>query len=448
VVGPFDWDLLLHYVRRGQVVPVVGAELSSVPAGRGAQRLETWLAGRLAETLDLADGPPPRDLQDARFHQALCGPRRCFNYSKLRTLLSDGTFPVPTSLARLASIRDFDLFVSTTFDGLLLDAVRAARGKGEAEPLDLAWSPSSPDADLPVDGLRGRRAVYRLFGRPSVSPEDYVVTEEDRLEFLHHLQAEHRRPQRLFDVLRSRHLLLVGCGFADWLARFFIRTVQDERLLRSPTIKTLVDDRVKQDRELVLFLSRFGAQAYEEADAVAFVEELARRWAALEAEEPARRSPADPEPGTIFISYAHEDRAAAVRLRDDLQAAGHRVWLDDRGIPDASRWEREIRIAIKQCALFVACLSRNTERRADQGAWFRREWKIACDEAPKFFGTTRRFLWQVVVDEKPLHPREIPDAWRELQRSHLPGGHATPPFLAEVEREVRRVRVDPVLQGA
>ena len=62
----------------------------------------------------------------------------------------------------------------------------------------------------------------------SASP-DYVITEEDTLEFFTSMQAESKRPNVLLDELKSSHLLLIGNTFPDWLTRFFIRIAKSGR---------------------------------------------------------------------------------------------------------------------------------------------------------------------------------------------------------------------------
>jgi hypothetical protein len=47
----------------------------------------------------------------------------------------------------------------------------------------------------------------------------------------------------------------------------------------------------------------------------------------------------------------------------------------------------------------VPVLSRNTQM--NHGRWFRGEWKLACDLNREFFGTDRKYLFPVVVDDTP-----------------------------------------------
>jgi len=60
----------------------------------------------------------------------------------------------------------------------------------------------------------------------------------------------------------------------------------------------------------------------------------------------------------IFISYARRDaRDLAVRLRDDLLAGGHQVWLDTAEIEGGASWSNEIEEAIETCDIALALLS-------------------------------------------------------------------------------------------
>jgi hypothetical protein len=48
----------------------------------------------------------------------------------------------------------------------------------------------------------------------------------------------------------------------------------------------------------------------------------------------------------IFISYAREDEATAVHLRDVLAEQGWDVWRDREGIVTGTSWERAIEDAL------------------------------------------------------------------------------------------------------
>ena len=55
-----------------------------------------------------------------------------------------------------------------------------------------------------------------------------------------------------------------------------------------------------------------------------------------------------------------EDRAAAERLYDTLEAAGFAPWMDKRKLLPGQNWPRAIESAIEASDFFVACFSQNS----------------------------------------------------------------------------------------
>src|SRR5436190_8024718 len=78
----------------------------------------------------------------------------------------------------------------------------------------------------------------------------------------------------------------------------------------------------------------------------------------------------------IFLSYAHEDTAAARRICDALRSAGVEVWFDQSELRGGDAWDQKIRRQIKECALFVPIISANTQARTE--GYFRIEWRLAA----------------------------------------------------------------------
>src|SRR5262249_5784621 len=159
-----------------------------------------------------------------------------------------------------------------------------------------------------------------------------------------------RQPKTLFDELRVNHLLILGCNFGDWLARFFLRTARSLELSQNRRRwVVLVGDQIAQEGKLTLFLESFSSNSrLSPGTATQFVAELARRWhlahpadapsAETKAEEAGgmtgRRVPA----GAIFVSYASEDLKAAERLAEGLRSAGLEVWFDKDALLIGDDW--------------------------------------------------------------------------------------------------------------
>ena len=179
--------------------------------------------------MDLSHLPRPYTLNDVVCLFLAARGRREEAYVRLRSVLREANFEPSATLKRLASITDFDLFVSTTFYPLLENAINLERSGGAPSVDVVSYAPNRV-ADLPGEREQWTRPVlYHLFGRVSASPT-YVISDEDLLEFICALQNEHLAPEKLFHELEHSHLLFIGSNFSNWLARLFLRMAKRQRL--------------------------------------------------------------------------------------------------------------------------------------------------------------------------------------------------------------------------
>jgi TolB-like protein/Tfp pilus assembly protein PilF len=131
----------------------------------------------------------------------------------------------------------------------------------------------------------------------------------------------------------------------------------------------------------------------------------------------------------VFLSYASQDAQAAQRICEALRAAGIEVWFDQSELRGGDAWDHSIRRQIKSCALFIAIVSKNTRAR-DEG-YFRLEWKLAIDRC-HLMAAERLFLLPVVIDETRDGDTGVPERFREVQWTHLPGGETPPAFVERI----------------
>jgi TIR domain-containing protein/SIR2-like protein len=442
------WDNLLDYIEDRTVVPVVGPELVTVRQGAEDVPLYRWVARRLAADLglpatELAEG---FNLNDVVSLQLRRGGEREELYAQVHRMLRNATLTPPAPLQALAGIHGLDLFVSLTFDSLLADAVGAAGAGGGRRAEQIAYSPSTVrDLACPKAELR-QPVVFHLLGRASASP-DYAICDEDLLEFLHAMQDKQRQPKTLFDELRGSHLLILGCSFGDWLARFFLRTARSLELSQKRRrCDLLVGAKVGHDAALARFLESFSPDARVVPLAAAeFVTELAARWqrvhpAATPGADPAARDAGkagqSSPTGAIFVSYASEDLDAASRLAEGLRAAGLDVWLDQDALRMGDNWARNIRRGIESCSLFVPVISRQAVSEENRRRYFWREWNEADDFA-RGMAPDETFIVPVVIDETRIDRTSLPDFFKRAQAKRLQDGNVTAD-VAEVLRELVR----------
>jgi hypothetical protein len=75
----------------------------------------------------------------------------------------------------------------------------------------------------------------------------------------------------------------------------------------------------------------------------------------------------------VFISYKHEDETFALRLYDDLKAIGINVWIDQRDIRAAGKWDRQVEDALQKSDAMILILtpaSVGSENVADEWSYY------------------------------------------------------------------------------
>jgi hypothetical protein len=435
------WEDLLNFIEEKRVVPIVGPELLTVQTSSGPRLLHDWIAERLAVRLnvDTSRLPRPFSINDVVCWYLSTHGRREDTYVRMRSVVRDATFAVPRPLRQLAEITDFDLFVTTTFDGYLEQAINEVRFDGAQATEVVTYSPNRV-ADLPAEREHLQRpVVYHLLGRLSASP-NYVISDEDLLEFVCALQSEHLTPEKLFHELEHSHLLIIGSNFSNWLARLFLRMAKRKRLSDPRDVgEVLADDHTGSDERLMAFLHQVSIRTRVYSGAEQFVEELHRRWtarnrpagvvplgAAVQRFLPPEREMPD---RSVFISYAREDLAAVQKLKSGLDAAGVKTWFDLERLESGDDYDRKIQRNITRCSYFIPVVSAATERRLE--AYFRREWSYAIDRT-RGMADGAVFILPVCIDETDFTTAQVPDKFRAVHCARLPGGEVSQEFAARL----------------
>ena len=132
---------------------------------------------------------------------------------------------------------------------------------------------------------------------------------------------------------------------------------------------------------------------------------------------------------SIFLSYASQDAAAAARIGAALRAAGLEVWFDQSELRGGDAWDQLIRRRIRECRLFVPVISAHTQTRLE--GYFRLEWRLAVERS-HLMADGKAFIVPVTIDAIDERQAEVPEAFRAVQWTHLPGAVATPAFVSRV----------------
>ena len=233
--------LIKESLHSGAVIPFLGAG-----ASLGATPDEGLpSAGALALALATKTSFPkdqPTDLATvAQWYEVVAGRRPL--HKELRAVFERRRVP-PTALHRyLAGIETPLLIVTTNYDDLIQQAFDDA-----SRPYDLVvhttdramgdrllWWPHGAEEPrlvragrLDVD-LASTTVIYQMHGgidRKLASRDQYVITEDDYVEFLTRLTKRSAFPSIFAEPFEDRHFLFLGYGLRDWNLRVVLNRVQ------------------------------------------------------------------------------------------------------------------------------------------------------------------------------------------------------------------------------
>jgi WD40 repeat protein len=113
----------------------------------------------------------------------------------------------------------------------------------------------------------------------------------------------------------------------------------------------------------------------------------------------------------VFLSYARKDgQGAALRLRDDLEAAGFQVWQDVQAIRGGTSWTKEIEKGLSWCDTLVAVLTPASY----QSEFCRAEQLMALDDGKAVIPVMAAPGVQVPIHLYTRNWRKYPDQRAEL----------------------------------
>jgi TolB-like protein/Tfp pilus assembly protein PilF len=133
----------------------------------------------------------------------------------------------------------------------------------------------------------------------------------------------------------------------------------------------------------------------------------------------------------VFLSYASQDAQAAQKICEALRVAGIEVWFDQSELRGGDAWDQSIRKQIKTCALFLPVISHTTHDRVE--GYFRLEWKLGIDRS-HLISADQAVLLPVVIDDTRDDDERVPERFREVQWTRLPGGVTPAAFVERVRR--------------
>lgn len=438
------WTKLIQWIKKGRLIPIIGPDLLMIDVDNRSVPLYRYLAEQVAARFDIR-------AEDIPEHNSLSQIAVRVGRSNAEALIADllekSKMPIPPALLKLAQIEPLRLFVLTTFDPFLAQALDGIRGK-KTNSWRYATDIKDGLSDLP-EGTIGddQPHVFHLFGNAR-DGGSFVITEGDTVDFMAALLSKRGAvPTNLLARLKESNLLLVGNRFHDWLARFFIRLTNDEPVSAGgETQELFADDVALVDQDLKEFFLLFRKERthiYQSANssctgctATRFVDALAAAW---EKEQP-RQAPARTtrptatevglEHGSVFISYERNVMRAALIAAERLQASGVSYWLDRQNIKGGQNWKDKIREGIEHSSVFMPLISQSALNKAS--GYVFEEWQMALSLRNR--NPDREFVIPVVIDEGAAIPR----IFSEFHYEEFLNGELSDEFIERLRALQRR----------
>jgi hypothetical protein len=439
------WRQLLTRMEMQKVVPVVGP--GAITFGPNDELLHPWLAQQVSAKCNLRfpAADLPKTLQQVVDEQRRGGTTHGEKRERLElvhlyvfNLLHGSGVQPGVTLYRLASIKDFQLFLTTSFDPLLAQAVEVAQPG--SRPADWVRAVSLRDGfrDLPaVPGDLPYAGVYHLLGKIRKAP-DCALWDDETLAFLRELDHHLRASGNLSAALHDSHLLFLGLSFDNWLLRFLVQVVKGKHLSELDREQLYLSESHESNErdQVVMFFSRLTHQfRFISLAPREFIVELARRWrerhpqspddAALmtQAHRVAHRSP-----GCIFVSYASPDLPVVEHIVKQLQDKGLLVWFDKQQLLPGQVWEAEFSEAVEQtCGVFLSLISDSSARRLT--AYNILERNLASKRRDRFADNEVFYIPLRIDEGEPLIPANEPRSTKKIQAVRKSGGHLDDLFI-------------------
>ncbi|MCI0400491.1 MAG: SIR2 family protein [Gammaproteobacteria bacterium] len=284
---PPPYGQIRDQLLRGQVIPFLGAGASF-----GSRKpKETWWRTAPGDDGDIAFLPTASELADflatktsfpadesrelakvAEYFSAVNGSTPLKQWLQDIFSFKQASGPVHKYLAEVAKKAPL-LIVTTNYDDLIEHAFDTAKPQ---QPYDTVIHVTSPKAggevlwhpygktplevlgkDLLID-LSKITVIYKMHGgmdRSSNPPGQYVITEDDYIDFLTRMTKRAAIPNAFADPFQSRPFLFLGYGLHDWNLRVVLNRI-DKEMRRPGEIKSWAIEALSKPLEKKLWEQR------------------------------------------------------------------------------------------------------------------------------------------------------------------------------------------------
>lgn len=397
IFGGFDpekdkWEALVEAALAGNVVPVIGPDI--ICDNKDGLNVNEIIISAISKQFQLSRTHTTFSqlVYDSEFLVKL---RKAY---KNDTLTKDSIYAIvnniftnpknidryfkPSSvLQRLLAIKLFPFVITTSFSPVVENVMKEIWGKRKVNVLSFCKNPQKDTkpgiGDIFSENDMSRPTVYYMFGKATGQPHSYVLTDNDMLEFCQSWLSEQTRPNNLCAQLKDKYLLMLGCGYSDWLFRFIWFCMNKTSDAKT---KGLIAPDASTHETLVEYLRRVETFLPDNKTPNEIISEIEKRINAKTKESEKEWFGRPPKTSTqVFISYSRSDSEVAEALYRYLTDNGLNVWYDKNNLLGGSVFMDEIDNAIENTKVFVPIFSKNIAKEAMDAHVYRKEWNKALD---------------------------------------------------------------------
>jgi len=427
---PIDWNELTSDISEGNLIPIIGNEMYKFKVDDKLMALDDYLSDKLLLENNITSESNLTLAEAINYvGQENKLPIRSIN-KRLKELVDEIDFDFPL-LSDFLEINPLNFYLNTTvYNNILENKI----GQLRKEPLtssNFSIRSKFPDCEN-IEHLK-EPFVFNVFG--SFKSADPALSEEEMLEFTASFRERmNDNALNILDALKNKSLLFLGCSHPDWLIRFFLRMLSNERMndwLNRRSQIIIVNDQSNDREKQYSFLNNYNAVTYE-GNTHEFVQELMSKWR--------KKNPVMQKPKMIFLSYTQKDVTAAEKLKHALGTI-HNVtcWYDKDKLFSGDNFELTIIDNIRKADLFIPLLSENSLTQQDK--YVLEEWSKA-DAVNKFReldGRKDRYLMPIVIDNADLNNSIVKRYYPQLSIEKVPEGNPNPDFIDRLKNNLQLI---------
>lgn len=419
IINDSNWESLLRAIDSERVVPIIGGAFFYTDDN---ENLERYVLERLkkrykcsrrkdADFTMLADVISyncriKRDSEkgtDTNIYQEIFKEINCIDSQRMKC---------KREIVDFLSIKKFPLILTTSCYPKLEDELRATYGN-----VSIFDYVKSARPDIGTDLSSQNPTLCYMFGKVKQAKKQFVVTEDDLLDYMHSWHNLDTRPNQLSNYLKDKFLLVLGCEYPNWLFKFFWHSLRSFDLSFPKPIEedfdvqgVVASESINADEELTKFLRRIQTKYYKNSKN--FIDEFLLRWEGHKKDEIVKPREVVKDSVDLFISYAHEDVEAARNITNRLKNLGAKVWFDERELEVGDPFAKVIEDEIRKAKRFVPLLSHASLHR-DIG-FYRYEWERAREFSRYRYGNRKPYFTPIVIDDSDVNDPLIPEEYRDV----------------------------------